>query len=305
MAFCRKESRYMVKSMTGFGREHVVAEGREIIVEIRSVNHRYYEFTARTPRAYGYLDEKLKSFLKNGISRGKVEVSVTIYNQEGTDAEIELNKSVAKGYLDALRGSADELGLSDDLTLSNVMRLPDVFTVVKKAEDEEVIWDQVRGVAQVALDRFVEMRETEGRKMYEDVSGRLDFIEKTVGEIEAHQPSVAESYSERLYEKIKDTLKAVELDKIDQQRILTEVAIFADKVAIDEETVRLRSHISQFRDLIASDEPVGRKLDFLVQEVNREVNTIGSKANDLTITKKVVDLKAEIEKIREQIQNIE
>ncbi|MBO4866236.1 MAG: YicC family protein [Ruminococcus sp.] len=295
----------MVKSMTGFGREHIVAEGREIIVEIRSVNHRYYEFTSRTPRAYGYLDEKLKAFLKSGISRGKVEVSVSIYNQEGTDAEIELNKSVAKGYLDALRGAADELNLSDDLTLANIMKLPDIFTVVKKTEDEEVIWAQVKGVAQIALDRFVEMRETEGKKMYEDVSSRLDYIEKTVGEIEEHQPSVAQSYSERLYEKIKDTLKGTGADNIDEQRILTEVAIFADKVAIDEETVRLRSHISQFRDLIASDEPVGRKLDFLVQEVNREVNTIGSKANDLTITKKVVDLKAEIEKIREQIQNIE
>lgn len=295
----------MVKSMTGFGREHTVLEGREIIVEIRSVNHRYYEFSSRTPRAYGYLDEKLKAFLKSGISRGKVEVSVSIYNQEGTDAQIELNKSVAMGYLKALRASADELNLSDDLALSNIMRLPDIFTVVKKTEDEEVVWTQVKGVAQTALDRFVEMRETEGVKMYEDISSRLDFIERTVGEIEEHQPSVAQSYSDRLYDKIKDTLSSAELDNIDRQRILTEVAIFADKVAIDEETVRLRSHIAQFRELIASDEPVGRKLDFLVQEVNREVNTIGSKANDLTITKKVVDLKAEIEKIREQIQNIE
>ncbi|WP_295208786.1 YicC/YloC family endoribonuclease [Ruminococcus sp.] len=292
----------MIKSMTGFGREHIVANGREIIVEIRSVNHRYYEFTSRTPRAYGYLDEKLKSFLKSGISRGKVEAAVTIYNQEGTDAEIELNKAVAKGYLDALRGAADELDLDDDLTLSNIMRLPDVFTVVKKTDDEEVIWNEVKAVAQVALDRFVEMRSTEGIKMYDDISGRLDYIEETVGKIEAQSPNVTESYRERLYAKIKETLG----DKdIDEQRILTEVAIFADKVAIDEETVRLRSHISQFRELINSEEPVGRKLDFLVQELNREVNTIGSKANDLTITKMVVDLKAEIEKIREQIQNIE
>lgn len=295
----------MVKSMTGFGREHIVANGREIIVEIRSVNHRYYEFNSRTPRAYGYLDEKLKSFLKSGISRGKVEVSVSIYNQEGTDAEIELNKPVAKGYLDALRNAADELDLDDDLVLSNIIRLPDVFTVVKKTEDEEVIWNEVRAVAQTALDRFVEMRTVEGVKMYEDISGRLDYIEETVGKIEAHQPSVAQSYSDKLYAKIMETLGSAELDSIDKQRVLTEVAIFADKVAIDEETVRLRSHISQFRDLIKSDEPVGRKLDFLVQEVNREVNTIGSKANDLTITKMVVDLKAEIEKIREQIQNIE
>jgi uncharacterized protein (TIGR00255 family) len=292
----------MVKSMTGFGREHVVANGREIIVEIRSVNHRYYEFTARTPRSYGYLDEKLKAFLKSGISRGKVEASVTIYNQEGTDAEIELNESVANGYLKALRGSAESLGLEDDLTLTSIMRLPDVFTVVKKTDDEEVIWNEVKAVAQVALDRFVEMRNVEGRKMYDDISSRLDFIEQTVGKIEMQSPNVSKNYSDRLYAKIKEVLE----DKnIDEQRILTEVAIFSEKVAIDEETVRLRSHIAQFRDLIDSDEPVGRKLDFLVQELNREVNTIGSKAQDLSITKMVVDLKSEIEKIREQIQNIE
>ncbi len=292
----------MVKSMTGFGREHVVANGREIIVEIRSVNHRYYEFTARTPRSYGYLDEKLKTFLKSGISRGKVEVSVTIYNQEGTDAQIELNESVAKGYLDALRGSAEKLGLEDDLTLSAIMRLPDVFTVVKKTDDEEVIWNEVKAVAQVALDRFVEMRTVEGQKMYDDISSRLDYIEKTVGKIEAQSPNVSKSYSDRLYAKIKEVLE----DKnVDEQRVITEVAIFSEKVAIDEETVRLRSHIAQFRDLIKSQEPVGRKLDFLVQELNREVNTIGSKAQDLSITKMVVDLKSEIEKIREQIQNIE
>jgi uncharacterized protein (TIGR00255 family) len=288
--------------MTGFGREHVVANGREIIVEIRSVNHRYYEFTARTPRSYGYLDEKLKAFLKSGISRGKVEASVTIYNQEGTDAEIELNESVANGYLKALRGSAESLGLEDDLTLTSIMRLPDVFTVVKKTDDEEVIWNEVKAVAQVALDRFVEMRNVEGRKMYDDISSRLDFIEQTVGKIEMQSPNVSKNYSDRLYAKIKEVLE----DKnIDEQRILTEVAIFSEKVAIDEETVRLRSHIAQFRDLIDSDEPVGRKLDFLVQELNREVNTIGSKAQDLSITKMVVDLKSEIEKIREQIQNIE
>lgn len=292
----------MVKSMTGFGREHIVANGREIIVEIRSVNHRYYEFTARTPRSYGYLDEKLKAFLKNGITRGKVEVSVSIYNQEGTDAQIELNEPVASGYLNALRGSAEKLGLEDDLTLSSIIRLPDVFTVVKKTDDEEVIWNEVKAVAQVALDRFVEMRNTEGVKMYDDISSRLDFIEQTVGKIEQQSPNVSESYRDRLYAKIKEVIQE---RNIDEQRVLTEVAIFSEKVAIDEETVRLRSHISQFRDLINSNEPVGRKLDFLVQELNREVNTIGSKAQDLSITKMVVDLKSEIEKIREQIQNIE
>ena len=292
----------MVKSMTGFGREHVVANGREIIVEIRSVNHRYYEFTARTPRSYGYLDEKLKAFLKNGISRGKVEASVTIYNQEGTDAEIELNESVAKGYLEALRGSAEALELDDDLTLTSIMRLPDIFTVVKKTDDEEVIWNEVKAVAQVALDRFVEMRNVEGQKMYDDISSRLDFIEQTVGKIEAQSPTVSENYRDRLYAKIKEVLGD---RNIDEQRVLTEVAIFSEKVAIDEETVRLRSHIAQFRDLIQSSEPVGRKLDFLVQELNREVNTIGSKASDAVIAQHVVDLKSEIEKLREQIQNVE
>ena len=292
----------MIKSMTGFGREHIVANGREIIVEIRSVNHRYYEFTSRTPRAYGYLDEKLKGFLKSGISRGKVEASVSIYNQEGTDAEIELNKAVAKGYLDALRGAADELDLDDDITLSHIMKLPDVFTVVKKTDDEEVIWNEVKDVAQVALDRFVQMRETEGVKMYDDISGRLDYIEETVGKIEDQSPSVTESYRERLYAKIKETLG----DKdIDEQRILTEVTVYADRGCIDEEVTRLESHIVQLSSILEKGGVAGRKLDFLIQEINREVNTIGSKASDIEIAKTVVTLKGEIEKLREQIQNIE
>lgn len=292
----------MIKSMTGFGRERCVNESREILVEIRSVNHRYYEFSARTPKAYGYLDEKLKELLKTNISRGKVEVSVLIYNQEGVNAQIEINKELAKGYLNALRSSKDELDLEDDLTLSRIMRLPDIFTVVKQTEDEEAIWNEVKAVAQVALERFVQMRVVEGEKMYADINSRLDYLEEAVGKIESQCPSVTKAYEERLYAKIKDTLG----DKdIDDQRIVTEVAIFADKTAVDEETVRLRSHISQFRDLIKSNEPVGRKLDFLVQEMNREVNTTGSKSQDLFITRLVVDMKSEIEKIREQIQNIE
>lgn len=295
----------MIKSMTGFGREHITNEKREIIVEIRSVNHRYYEFTAKTPRAYGYLDEKLKAFLKSGISRGKVEVSVLIYNLEGTDAEIELNLPVAKGYVNALRGAADELSLTDDLSLSAISRMSDIFTVVKKTEDEEVIWNEVKEAAQTALDRFVEMRITEGQKMYEDISSRLDTIEQAVTFIETKAPDSAKAYYDRLYNKIKESLEALGQTEVDERRIVTEVAIFSDKVAVDEETVRLRSHIAQFRELIQSGEPVGRKLDFLVQEMNREINTTGSKCNDIEITRTVVDVKAEIEKIREQIQNIE
>lgn len=292
----------MIKSMTGFGRERAVNESREILVEIRSVNHRYFEFSSRTPKAYGYLDEKLKELLKTGISRGKVEVTVLIYNQEGVNAKIEINKELAKGYLNALRGSADELSLEDDLTLSRIMKLPDIFTVVKETEDEEEVWNEVKAVAQSALEKFVQMRIIEGEKMYADINSRLDYLENAVGEIESRTPGVLEGYKQRLYDKIKETLGDRD---VDEQRVVTEVAIFADKIAVDEETVRLRSHISQFRDLINSSEPVGRKLDFLVQEMNREVNTTGSKAQDLFVTKLVVDMKSEIEKIREQIQNIE
>ncbi|MBR4554609.1 MAG: YicC family protein [Ruminococcus sp.] len=292
----------MIKSMTGFGRERKVIGPREILVEIRSVNHRYYEFTAKTPRAYGYLDEKLKAFMHGAISRGKVEVSVMIYNREGVNADIEINREIAKGYIGALRASKDELGLEDDLKLSNVLRLPDVFTVVKVIDDEEEIWQQVSEVASEALKRFVEMRETEGVKMYEDITSRLDMIEQTVGKIEELSPASVENYRNRLFEKISEVVGD---RNIDEGRILTEAAIFADKIAVDEETVRLRSHIAQFRELLKSGEPVGRKIDFLIQEMNREVNTTGSKAQELEITRMVVDMKAEIEKIREQIQNIE
>ncbi len=292
----------MIKSMTGFGRERKVIASREILVEIRSVNHRYYEFTAKTPRAYGYLDEKLKAFMHGAISRGKVEVLVSIYNQEGVNANIEINKDIAKGYLNALRSSAEELGLEDDLKLSNVLRLPDVFTVVKVIDDEEEIWQQVSEVAGAALEKFVEMRRTEGEKMNADITGRLDMIEETVGKVEKLSADSVGNYRKRLHDKLAEIL---EDRNIDEARILTEAAIFADKIAVDEETVRLRSHIAQFRELLASGEPVGRKLDFLVQEMNREVNTTGSKSQELEITRMVVDMKSEIEKIREQIQNIE
>ncbi len=292
----------MIKSMTGFGRERIVNESREITVEIKSVNHRYFDFNAKTPRAYGYLDEKLKELTKNTISRGKVEVSVSIINQEGVNADIEVNKELAKGYYDALESLKDVIPVKDDLSLSSFMKLPDIFTVVKKTDDEETIWNEVKSVAETALDRFVEMRIVEGEKMYNDISSRLDFLENAVAKIEEKAPESVKAYEERLYSKIKEVLE----DKnIDEQRIVTEAAIFADKVAVDEETVRLRSHISQFRDLLKSEEPVGRKIDFLIQEMNREVNTTGSKVQNLEITKLVVDMKAEIEKIREQIQNIE
>ena len=292
----------MIKSMTGFGREQGIIDGYEILVEIRSVNHRYFEFNSRIPRNFGYLDEKLKSFIGERVSRGKVEASVTISRSEGTDAEVEVNLDVANAYVNALRNANEALGLNDDLSLTSIMRFPDVFKIEKVQDDEEIIWNAVKQICGIALDKFINMRETEGQKMFDDISSRLDFIENKTNEIESILPQISENYANRLYSKIKETL----VDKdVDEQRILTEVAIFSDKTAVDEETVRLHSHISQFRELINSDEPVGRKLDFLVQELNREVNTIGSKAQDLSVTKTVVDLKSEIEKIREQIQNIE
>ncbi len=292
----------MIKSMTGYGRSQMIINGRDILVEIRSVNHRYYEYNSRVPRAYNYIDEKLKALLKSGISRGKVDVSVTINNIEGRDTEVAVNKGVAEGYINALRGVADELGVADDLTLSNLIRLPDVFIVQKTPDDEDEIWNDVSKVAEEALTRFVAMREIEGEKMRNDVLEKADYIVEMVGKVEELSPQTVENYRERLYKKISEVLEGKD---IDQQRIVTEAAIFAEKIAVDEETVRLRSHISQLRELVNSNESIGRKLDFIVQEMNREVNTIGSKAQDLNITKIVVDMKAELEKIREQIQNIE
>ncbi|MGN0666586.1 MAG: YicC/YloC family endoribonuclease [Huintestinicola sp.] len=292
----------MIKSMTGFGRAEQTINGRDILVEIRSVNHRFYEFSARVPRAYSYIEDKLKSYMNGRISRGKVEVSVSISSVEGVDALIQVNTGVAKGYVDALRKANEELGLRDDLSLSQIMRLPDIFNVRKTVDDEEVIWNDVRTVAAEALERFISMRETEGEKMREDVLSRIDSISVMVAEIEKLSPVSTENYRAKLYARLSEVLN----DKnVDEQRIVTEAAIFADKTAVAEETVRLRSHMKQFKELVTLDEPIGRKLDFLIQEFNRESNTIGSKAQDIAITRIVVDLKSEIEKIREQIQNIE
>lgn len=298
----------MPRSMTGYGRAQRLAEGRDVLVEIRAVNHRYYEFSARLPRTCLYLEEKLKSFLSGKIARGKVEVSVTITRPDGKDAQIAVNRSVAEGYVNALRKlnsemSADgHLWLEDDLTLNSLLRLPDVFTVTKEQDDENAVWAIVSEAAGEALEAFVQMRQREGECLAADLSGKLDGLEGMLGQVEAIEPGVAESYRQRLLAKLTELLGDT---NIDEQRILTETAIFAEKTAIDEETVRLHSHIAQFRELLNAAEPIGRKLDFLVQEMNREVNTIGSKAQDLGITRLVVDMKSEIEKIREQIQNIE
>lgn len=292
----------MLKSMTGYGRAQKILNGRDITVEIRSVNHRYYEYTSRIPRTYSYIDEKLKALLKTGISRGKVDVAVTINNIEGKDSEIAVNKNIAEGYVSALRGIADELGLKDDLTLSNLIKLPDIFNIQKTPDDEEMVWNDVYEVTNEALEKFIDMRGVEGKLLGENIIEKADYILEMVEKVEELSPQTVENYRNRLYKKLSEVLE----DKnIDDQRILTEAAVFSEKIAVDEETVRLRSHISQLKTILESDEAVGRKLDFIVQEINREVNTIGSKAQDLNVTKIVVEMKSEIEKIREQIQNIE
>ncbi len=292
----------MLRSMTGYGRSQKILNGRDISVEIRSVNHRYYEYTSRIPRTYSYIDEKLKAVLKTSVARGKVEISVTINNIEGKDSQIAVNKGVAEGYVTALRSISEELALKDDLTLSNLIRIPDVFNIQKTPDDEEQICADVSEVTAEALERFVAMRETEGTRLKKDILEKADFIIERVKMVEEQSPLTVEAYRNKLYKKLSEVLA----DKnIDEQRIITEAAIFSEKIAVDEETVRLRSHIAQLRDILESNEAVGRKLDFIVQEINREVNTIGSKAQDLNITKLVVDMKSEIEKIREQIQNVE
>ena len=288
--------------MTGFGRALVSKDGKDILVEIRSVNHRYYEFNARVPRAYSYIEPKLKEFLNGSIARGKVEVSVSVYHTEGADVNVKVNESVAKAYIDALRGSKDMFSLEDNIRLTDLMRIPDVFVVSKEMEDEDEVWEEIKEVTEIALDNFLKMRQVEGETIKNNILSKLDAIEETVYEIEKREPQLVEEYRTRLYEKLKEVLGKTE---IDESRILTEAAIFADKTAVDEEMVRLHSHLAQFRTKLNSDKPVGRELDFLMQEMNREANTTGSKISDIAVTNLVVSIKSELEKVREQIQNIE
>lgn len=291
-----------MNSMTGYGRSRQVLDGREITVEIRSVNHRYLEYSARIPRMYGYLEEKLKTFLQSLVSRGKVEVTVTIQNLTGGDTVVQINQALAKGYLDAMRSQAEYLGLKDDLTLSTLTRFNDVFTLQKLEEDQQVVWNSVQQVAQQALDQFLEMRRREGERLKLDLLQKLELLNGHVAAVEEQSPKTVAAYRERLLQKMEELLA----DRcIDQQRILLEAGLYAEKIAVDEETVRLKSHLEQFAQMMEQSGPVGRKLDFLVQEINRETNTIGSKAQDLAVTRRVVEMKSEIEKIREQIQNIE
>ena len=288
--------------MTGFGRAVQEIDGYVITVELKSVNHRYFEFSSRVPRQYGFIEDKLKSFVNSRVSRGKVDCFVGIEALNTEAAQVAVNHTLAGAYNTALQEIADTYGAKQDWGAAAIARFPDVLVVRKAEEDEDKIWSYVQTVAAAALDKFVAMREVEGAKMKADVESRLCFLEERVGRVETLSAGRVEAYTSRLYEKLKTIL---EDRSIDDARVLTEAAIFGDKTAVDEETVRLRSHIAQYRSILELDEPVGRKLDFLTQELNRETNTIGSKCQDLDITRTVVDMKAEIEKIREQIQNLE
>ena len=292
----------MIRSMTGYGRGQQLLHGRSITVEIRSVNHRYFEFSCRTPRGCAFLEDRLKRTLQQAISRGKVEVSLTLQTVESRGGAVAVDHALAGQYLTALRALAAEYNLTDDLTLSTVARLPDLFTVCRGEEDEEELAADVLSVLQEALDRFVAMREAEGERLRADVLSRLFTLEEHLAFVEERSPQTVAEYRARLTAKLNELLGGAVAD---EARILTEAAIVADRLAVDEETVRLHSHIAQLRGILDCAEPVGRKLDFLVQEMNREANTIGSKASDSKIAYMVVDIKAEIEKIREQIQNIE
>lgn len=292
----------MVRSMTGFGRAQASVEGFNITVEIRSVNHRYFEFYAKLPRTYSFLEEKVKSLLSTGISRGKVECSLQLEATADESVLVSVNEPLAKGYVDAVTQISEKFNIPQDLTALSVARFSDVLSVSKAPVDEDELWAKVSPVVQSALDNFVSMRETEGKKLSEDVLSRAATIIDNVSYIEERSPETVKAYSEKLLERMKTVLGDTQ---IDEARILTEAAIYADKVAVAEETVRLRSHIEQLHGMLNSNEAVGRKLDFLVQEINREANTIGSKAQDVDIARRVIDIKAEVEKIREQIQNIE
>ena len=290
------------RSMTGFGRCQKTVAGMDITVELKSVNHRYYEYSSRLQRAYGFLDDKLKSYLQGSISRGKVDVYVSIDIVDAPGSEVAVNYALAEGYLRGLRALAERYGLRDDITVANLARYPDILTVRKAAEDEEKIWEAVRRVADMALERFLQMREREGARMREDVLNRRRTILEAVAVVEERSPQTVKEHMDKVEARMRELLDTA---TVDEQRLLTEAALFADKIAVAEETVRLRSHLDQLEHMLDSGEPVGRKLDFLVQEINREANTIGSKSQDVQLARVVVDIKAEIEKIREQIQNIE
>ena len=292
----------MVKSMTGYGRSVKTVNEREFTVEIRSVNNRYLDCSVKLPRVLSFAEETIKQAVKATISRGKVDVFITQRSENAGDVKVTLNSAMAAEYVAAMRQMAQELNIREDISVALVSRMPDVFTVDKPQVDEEQLLADLLSVMQTALSNYDAMRTREGQALKNDLTSRGSTIRELVSQVEAGNAQTVIDYRARLYNKLQEVLANT---SIDESRILTEAAIFADKVAVDEETVRLKSHLEQMDAMLASGGPMGRKLDFLLQEMNREANTIGSKCTDLRLAKIVVDIKAELEKIREQTQNIE
>jgi len=298
----------MVRSMTGFGRAEVFTEQVRAACEVKSVNHRYFEFSARAPRSCGFLEERLKRFFQARVSRGKIECYVSLEFLGDSDVEVSFNGPLLAGYLEAFE-EAKKVGMEtryggidSDLAFSDLLRVSDLFHISKKAVDEEAVWSVVEQAAKEAAGKFIAMREVEGARLREDILSRSEEILRHVAFIEERSPQTVLEYNEKLLARMRDLLEGA---SVDEQRLLTEAAIFADKIAVAEETVRLRSHLQQLEAFLVLPEAVGRKMDFLVQEINREANTIGSKASDIEIARRVVEIKSNVEKIREQVQNIE
>ena len=292
----------MVKSMTGYGRAVETVNGREFTVEIRSVNNRYLDCTVKLPRSFSFAEEAVKAAVKAAVSRGKVDVYITVRSETEADVQVTLNKPVVEGYLAAMRQMVAEYGVADDISVSVLSRMSDVFVVDKPKADEDQLKADLLSVVDKALAAYDQMRITEGLALEHDLRSRAATILELVAQVEELNPKTVSDYRKRLEEKMREVL---ENKSIDESRILTEAAIFADKVAVDEETVRLRSHLEQMDAMLSCTGGIGRKLDFLLQEMNREANTTGSKCSDVKVARIVVDIKAELEKIREQTQNIE
>ncbi len=292
----------MIKSMTGYGGAKGSVDGLEISIELKSVNNRYLDTSVRLPRSFLFAEDSIKAAVQRHISRGKVDVFVSVDSSGAGDMTVKINEALLKGYMEAIKSIADNYGLANDMTAMSLCRFPDVLSVEKKDVDAEAITAGIVAVAEEALKDFDAMRLREGEKLREDVLSKLGAIDSLVSIVEQESPKTLEDYRARLESKMAEVLGSA---GIDENRILAEAAIFADRIAVDEETVRLRSHMSQLKTMICGDSPTGRKIDFLIQEFNREANTIGSKCQNSNIAHVVVDLKSEIEKIREQIQNIE
>lgn len=293
---------FMIKSMTGFGRASYDGTDRSFTIEIKSVNHKFLDISIKTPKNLFSLESRIRKIIQEKISRGKIDILITQNNFKKNDVTAVFNENLCDSYVESLKSMKSRYKMPDNITLSLLLKLPDIITIDEKEEDVESLWKEIEKPLEEALDMLVNMRETEGTKLQSNVVQKCESIRNAVDIIEKREPIIIEDYRKKLTEKVAEVLKD---SSVDENRIAEEVALFIDKSSIDEEIVRLKSHISQMKDTLKTDEPIGRKLDFLVQEMNRESNTIASKTNDIETTKLVLNIKNDIEKIREQIQNVE